>query len=83
MDGTDGTLSSSISSRYPTNHPLTPESPIEEENCDDYVHWNGPSGLGGWLLFSVYRVPVVVTAVFKNCTFIPFIVLKLTLNFLR
>lgn len=45
VDGTDGTLSSSISSRYPTNHPLTPESPIEEENCDDYVHWNGPSGL--------------------------------------
>ncbi len=33
-------------SRFGANHPLTPESPIEEENCDDYVHWNGPSGLG-------------------------------------
>ncbi|KAK3911761.1 Insulin receptor substrate 1 [Frankliniella fusca] len=40
VDGNDATLS-----RFAANHPLTPESPIEEENCDDYVHWNGPSAL--------------------------------------
>ncbi|XP_026294593.1 serine-rich adhesin for platelets isoform X2 [Frankliniella occidentalis] len=49
VDGSDVTLSS-MPSRFASNHPLTPESPIEEENCDDqggddYVHWNGPSGL--------------------------------------
>lgn len=43
VDGNDMTLSS-VSNRYSTNHPMTPESPIAEE-CDDYVHWNGPSGL--------------------------------------